>query len=306
MTSRTASSSRTLSGEIDDLEETFEGLDPLTEAPFRLLESSTPCRKRGNFEPSDGKKKDLPQECKVLRVSPRSPMNSVDPPPFWAKFEANSSFNCPSFYSSNPLDLGLLSEYCSFDDGYAVFSPKDSDRMWTPSRGGRHAIPDLFFEYGFRLPMHPFYLLVLEAFKCGLGQLAPNAILQINGVIARCHELKKTPSLDLLFSLYRIKNTGVLLYFDKKEGRVKLTDAPGSNSGWHPKWAWYEGRELDRIGPWQRLCSATVKSLNRLGSQSSDDLLVFHGSSSTYKPENFSDVDFLNSHCRKKCFYDFS
>lgn len=65
--------------------------------------------------------------------------------------------------------------------------------------------------------MHPFYLFVFKAFGCGLGQLGPNAILQINGVIARCHELGHFPTIDLLFSLYRVKSTGVQFYFDKKK-----------------------------------------------------------------------------------------
>lgn len=43
-----------------------------------------------------------------------------------------------------------------------------------------------------------------------------------------------------------------------------------------------------------------MKSLNHLGSKSYDDLRVSHGSSTKYKLEDFSDVEFLNSHCCKE------
>lgn len=101
----------------------------------------------------------------------------------------------------------------------------------------------------------------------------------------------------MLFSIYRIKSTGVQIYFDKKDGRTKLVDALGSNSGWHQDWAWYEGGELDRLGPWKRISSIRVKSLNRLGSVCVEKLNSFHGCSVKYSPGDFSDVDFFSSHC---------
>lgn len=65
--------------------------------------------------------------------------------------------------------------------------------------------------------MHPFYLFVFEAFGCGLSQLVPNVILQINGVISQCHELGQFPTIDLLFSIYRVKSTGVQLTLIRKK-----------------------------------------------------------------------------------------
>ncbi|KAL8103753.1 hypothetical protein AgCh_028091 [Apium graveolens] len=85
--------------------------------------------------------------------------------------------------------------------------------------------------------------------------------------------------------------------FDKKEGCRKLVESPRSNSGWHDKWARYEGPGLNRIGPWQSLCSARVRSLNRLGSKTPKDLSHFLGSSVRYQPEEFIDPNFLASHC---------
>lgn len=147
--------------------------------------------------------------------------------------------------------------------------------------------------------MHPFFIVVLDTFQCGIGQLTPNVVLQINGFIARCSELGECPTIDLLFSIYRIKSTGVQIYFDKKSGRTKLVDAPGSNSGWHRDWAWYEGGELGRLRPWQCISSTRVKSLNRLGSVSVEKLNAFHGSYMKFSPGDISDIDFLSSHCCK-------
>lgn len=79
-----------------------------------------------------------------------------------------------SYYASNPLDLDRLSGYCTFLNGYAAFLPMSLNGMWAPCHSGRHAISDVYFEYGFRLPMHPIYLFVFEAFSCGLCQLVPN------------------------------------------------------------------------------------------------------------------------------------
>lgn len=70
--------------------------------------------------------------------------------------------------------------------------------------------------------MHPFFMLVLQALNYGIGHNSPNQVLQINGMIAWCNELVGEPSLDLFFSLYRLKSTGVKVYFDAKPGCTKL------------------------------------------------------------------------------------
>lgn len=295
------SSSRTLTTGGDN-DETHDSLAPLTNVPLPRFNSR-------NLGPFDGEidlmgsSGVLPEVgenlCEESLLSSSSKLNSDLSKSTLKLFSSNTSFNSPSKYANALLDLEALSEYCDFDGGYSIFPPLESDRMWTFVKPGRHAIPDLFFEYGFRLPMHPFYVTVLDTFCCGIGQLAPNAILQINGLIARCHELNEYPSMDLLFSVYRIKSNGIQIYFDKKSGRTKLVNAPASNSGWHPGWAWYEGGELSRIGPWRRVSTSRVKTLNRLGSVSTEKLKAFHGSSVRYAPESFSDVEFLSSHCCK-------
>lgn len=124
MGSNVKSSSRTVSEEANDLEETFDGLTHLTEVPLSFHDSPHLGLTEGEFGLLSSKEKASRNKVKVSRISPRSPEAAATAqPPFWAKFEATSSFNCPSVYASISLDLGLLSEYCSFDDGYAVFSP---------------------------------------------------------------------------------------------------------------------------------------------------------------------------------------
>lgn len=144
-------------------------------------------------------------------------------------FASHLPFNCSSVYSKEPLDLDTITGFCSPDGGYVVHSPNLTDKMWRAPKRGWKSIPDMIFMYGFRLPIHPFFMTVLKTFDCGIGQLAPNTILQINGLIAHCEELRVLPSMELLWSIYRVKTTGVQIYFDKKPGCVKLVMALSSN-----------------------------------------------------------------------------
>lgn len=147
--------------------------------------------------------------------------------------------------------------------------------------------------------MHPFFEEVLTAVGCGISQLSPNLVLQISGFIARCHELRRYPTLDLFFGIYHLKSTGAQVYFDAKAGCCKLVATPSSNSGWHLKWAWYEGCEIGRISPWRRLIPDVVKSLGDKAYVGLVDLGVFCGVSSRYQAGQFADVGFLCSHSRK-------
>lgn len=124
-------------------------------------------------------------------------------------------------------------------------------------------------------------------------------MFQISGIIARCLELDQYPTLDQFFSIYRLNLTGVQVYFDAKDGSPRLVTTPTLNSGWHSKWAWYEGCELRRVSPWHRLCPDVVKSLGNMTSVGSFDLTIFRGVSSRYKYDQFADVEFLCSHCCK-------
>lgn len=214
-------------------------------------------------------------------------------------FASQVPFNCPSFYSKEPLDLDFIRGFCSSDGGYIVHSPNDTDRMWRAPKRGWQSIADICFAYGFRLPMHPFFLFVLKTFGCGIGQLAPNTILQISGLIARCEEIREYPSMELLLSIYRAKTNGVQVYFDKKPGCVKLVKNPSSNSGYHPKFAWYEGGELEHVGPWKKLCNSRMQIISQMGSFPASDLVKYFGDTEVFLPSHFKDIKFLHKHCCK-------
>ena len=67
----------------------------------------------------------------------------------------------------------------------------------------------MFFELGFRLPMHPLFAALLKLLGCGVAQLSPNAVVQICGVIAQSHDVGKVLTVDLLLSIFMVKYTGV-------------------------------------------------------------------------------------------------
>ncbi|XP_074369563.1 uncharacterized protein LOC141710997 [Apium graveolens] len=105
------------------------------------------------------------------------------------------------------------------------------------------------------------------------------------------------PTLDLFFSLYRLKSIGAQVYFDGKPGYPKLVSTPSSNSGWNSRWAWYEGCEVVEVSPWSRLSSETLKVFSETGSMTAIDLAEFCGHVSRFKASSFSDVRFLCNHC---------
>lgn len=73
-------------------------------------------------------------------------------------------FNCLSYYSQEPLDLDKLSCFCSSDGGYVINTLNSLDKIWRIPKKGWQLFSDLWFTYGFRLFMHPFFLIVLETF----------------------------------------------------------------------------------------------------------------------------------------------
>lgn len=51
-----------------------------------------------------------------------------------------------------------------------------------------------FLKLSFQLPMHPLFLKLYQTFGCGVGQISPNALVQVSGVIVRCRELGEDPT----------------------------------------------------------------------------------------------------------------
>lgn len=92
------------------------------------------------------------------------------------------------------------------------------------------------------------------------------------------------------------------MYFDKKLGCVKLVKTPSSNSGYHPRFAWYEGWELARVSPWRKLCNHKMQALSQKGSLPLAELVKYFGESEAFQSSQFKDTKFLHTHCRKALF----
>lgn len=181
MVSTSNSSFRTLSEDTRERDDSCSLLAPLTGVPLPNCVFRGVGSLRDGLELMDSGRVD-PLIFKGVVGADSSSSTPLFPKSHLSKgtlrlFESNTSFNCPGGYVGSTLDIDKLSEYCSFGDGYSVSPPLGTDRMWMCLKPGRHAIPDLWFEYGLRLPMHPFFMIVLDTFKCGIGQLAPNAVL---------------------------------------------------------------------------------------------------------------------------------
>ena len=176
--------------------------------------------------------------------------------------------------------------------------PGQGDRMWMTPEVGFHSVHMIWFDYGFRLPMHPYFLSIYEAIVCGLAQLAPNSVAQISGFIARCAKRRVVPTLSLFFSIYRAKYSGCQVYLDKLHGCVALVKTPSSNSGWHPRWLYLGGIDLQLIGPWVEVPPQHLKDLNDLPKVSPEALYNFLGVHPRYTHRIFRDVVFLECHSR--------
>lgn len=220
-------------------------------------------------------------------------------------FRSKPSFNQRSIITADSPEFAALQEYCGTDGVYSLHLPGERDRIWHMPQKGWQAIPLLFFELGFRLPMHPLFSALLELLGCGVAQLAPNAVVQVCGVIAQSFEKKKVPTVDLLLSIYRVKYAGGQFYLDKKLGRVRLVDVRSSNTGWHGKWAYYAGGELGLVSPWSDISKDWLHELNHLPGLPEAVLTSFLERKKMFSSEEFTKNDFLISHCCKKlCLLD--
>ena len=247
----------------------------------------------------------------VLELSRRTPLkvesstpSSGMPRDLVKLFSAKSTFNSRSIVKEGSSELAAFRNYCGSDGTYKCYAPRKNDRLWHMPKKGWQAIPLIFFELGFRLPMHPLFAAVYRVLGCGIAQLSPNAIAQISGVIARCRDLKKTPTVDLLLSIYRVKISGGQLYLDKKPKRKRLVDVRPSHSGWQERWAYLAGGDLGTVSPWSDVCASWLKSLNHMPSFfTSEYLNDFHGTGEQYSSDKFEKEEFLETHCCKDLIF---
>lgn len=149
-----------------------------------------------------------------------------------------------SYFCNRSVDANKLGNWADLSNGYRYRAPDPQERVWMMPEYGMHGIPLVLFEYGFRLPMHPFHLAFFEAVGCGIAQLVPNAMAQISGFIALCVEKNRVPSMKLFLSIYGVRYSGGQVYVDTHNGRSKIVNVKSSNSGYHPRWVYFYGPDL--------------------------------------------------------------
>ena len=244
----------------------------------------------------------------ILEMSRRTPakMGSLAPTAGMSKdliklFRAKPAFNYRSIVEEGSTELlEKLENGCDLASGYEYHLPRGRDRLWHTPKEGWQGVPLIFFDMGFRLPMHPLFAAVYRVLCCGIAQLAPNAIAQISGVIARCHDLEKIPTVDLLLSIYQFKSAGGQLYLDKKPKRVRLVNVRPSHSGWQERWAYLVGGDLGSVGPWNDVSQSWLRVINSMPSSFTDEYLKsFHGTTEQFSSDQLSKEEFLETHCRK-------
>lgn len=97
--------------------------------------------------------------------------------------------------------------------------------------------------------MYPFHLAMYEAIGCGVAQLTPNYVAQVSGFIALCVEKKMVPSIRFFSSIYGVRYTCGQVFFDTRSKRPKIVSVRSSNSGYHSKWLYFYGRDLEFVRP---------------------------------------------------------
>lgn len=179
-------------------------------------------------------------------------------------FLSKACLNWESCVVEGSPEAAKIDKCVVFGSTYTHHFPSVDDRIWLSLKPGWHAVPTIFFDFGLRIPMHPFLPLLFEALGCGFAQLSPNSFAQVMGVIARCREYKVLPSLELLFAIFRVKTIGGQVYLDKKTGHTRLVKVPLSNSGWQAKWSYLEGGEFERIKPWDEVPRSRLDALSSM------------------------------------------
>lgn len=165
-----------------------------------------------------------------------------------------------------------------------------------------HGIPLILFDYGLCLPMHPFHLTFYEAVGCGIAQLVPNVVAQISGFIALCVEKNMIPSLKPFLSIYGVRYHGGQVYVDTRNGRSKIVSVKSSNSGYHPRWVYFHGPDMEFVRPCRSISKATIDYLNNLEKYDNAYLDSFQGKEVVCGHLQLKDEGFLSEHSRKRVF----
>lgn len=215
------------------------------------------------------------------------------------EFPEGCNLDYISYYTNRSIDLRKLGSWVDFDNGYRHRAPRVEDRVWMIPEFGMQGIPLIMFEYGLRLLVSPFHLAMYEAIGCGIAQLVPNAVAQVSGFIALCDEKERIPSIRLFFSIYGIRYQNGQVYFDTRNKRSKIVSVRSSNFGYHSKWVYFYGLDLEFVRTCRRVSKATIDYLNNLEKLETEYLDSFLGSRPVFTHLDLKSTKFLEEHRRK-------
>ncbi|KAL8103781.1 hypothetical protein AgCh_028106 [Apium graveolens] len=85
------------------------------------------------------------------------------------EFESKPSLNYLSYYITVDPPASKLEKYIDLSNGYRYRVPTADERVWMMPEFRMHGVAMIMFQFGLRLPMHPFFLTMYEAIGCGLG-----------------------------------------------------------------------------------------------------------------------------------------
>lgn len=98
------------------------------------------------------------------------------------------------------------------------------------------AIPTYFLtKCGMRLPLHEFVVEFLHEVQVGLSQLMPNSYIHLHTFIAASHDLKISPTLELMSQFYAFTKSSenCFLQISRRSGYKGWMEPPSSNKEWH-------------------------------------------------------------------------
>ena len=112
----------------------------------------------------------------------------------------------PSMIKSkiSPRMLRKVRDHYRFPSYYLTSAPQSDERINNPLRGSFGLYVD-HLKAGLGLPLHPFFLMVFEAYDIVPGQLTPNSIRTICAFVMMCHIVKVEPTLSLSHVFFILK-----------------------------------------------------------------------------------------------------
>lgn len=105
---------------------------------------------------------------------------------------------------------------------------------------------------------------------------------QINGFIVLCVKKNRVPSLKLFLSIYGVWYLNGQVFVDTRTGRSKIVSVKSSNSGYHPRWIYLHGPDLEFVRPCRAIRKAIINYLSNLEKYDCAYLDSFQGRQSVY------------------------